>query len=42
MGENDNLIAEELGYANARTVINLKSRCIKKLKIDALKLKIHS
>lgn len=42
MEKKDEVVAEELGYANARTLINLKSRCLKKLKIQALKLQIHS
>ncbi len=42
MEKNDEQIAQELGYANARTVINLKSRCIRKLRLEALKIKIHS
>jgi RNA polymerase sigma factor (sigma-70 family) len=42
MEKNDEQVAKELCYANARTVINLKSRCIRKLRLEALKIKIHS
>ena len=42
LAETNENVAECLGYKDGLVFKNIKSRCLKKLKVDALKLKIHS
>lgn len=40
--ETNEIVADEMGYKDKAVFKNIKSRCFKRLKIEALKLKIHS
>ena len=42
LAETNENVAESLGYKDGLVFKNIKSRCLKKLKVDAIKLKIHS
>ena len=42
LAETNENVAESMGYKDGLVFKNIKSRCLKKLKVDALKLKIHS